>query len=215
MTTFSDLRLRILRMLNDPDGEGNTDALIMDAINAAFDAILPWTPKTATSQITGDGSAVEFALPADCYEVEALVVNDTGEHLPRAILAPGQTRGTYTPNTNDFLEYPSGSITLSKNLDTDEIYDLFYLAHWTKIANSDGWDSIIEVPSRAETGIVLYASAYLLLPQGVSAAEIRQFNTRVDSGTPEQNPMQKTALWMIELFQREMNRHPKHQKAVR
>lgn len=214
MATLDELRFQIFRLLGTPDGTGYEDALILDAISMAFDAILPWIPKTVTTTFTGDGSTTSFVLPSHLYELEA-IVDEQGEVLPRAILAVGQHIGTRSDNINDWLEYPSGSVTFSKPLSTDEVYTVYYLAHWNKPTADTDKAASMEPPEIATIGIVLYASAYAIFPAAVGASEIRQFNTRIDSGTPEQNPMQKTALYILDLFQKEMSRHPKHQKAAK
>lgn len=213
MTSLGDLRSQVLRLLGDPAGSGYEDTLILDGINAAFDAILPWTPKTAKSTITGDGTATAFLSPADCYEIEAVVKDSTGEVLPRTMLVASQKIGLMSLNSNDWIEYPDKYLSFSKAPSTGEIYSVYYLAHWTKFTTATDMTTLIEPPERSLIGITLYAAAYILLPAAVGASEVRQFATRIDSGTPEHNPMQRTALYLLELFQREMGRHPKHQKA--
>jgi hypothetical protein len=214
MATLEELRNQIYRLLGSPDGTGYTNELVIDSINMAFDAILPWVPKTETVTIVGSENSVTFTLPEHTYEVEAVINND-GEVLPRSFLLPGQHIGIRSENINDWMEYPEGSITFSKALNTGQIYTVYYLAHWNKPTTSTEKTTIMEPPERATIGIALYGAAYCLLPSAVGASEIRQFGTRIDSGTPEHNPMQKTMLYLLDLFQREMSRHPKHQKAVK
>lgn len=214
MATFGELRLQILRLLGSPDGAGYTPELLVDAISMAFDAVLPWAPKTLTTTLTGDGDLTTFVLPAHLYEIEA-VVNPDGEVLPRAFLLPGQHIGERAENINDWLEYPAGSISFSKALPASGTYTVYYLAHWNKPTINTETTAEMEPPERVMIGVSLYGAAYCLLPSAVGASEIRQFGTRIDSGTPEHNPMQKTMLYLLDLFQREMSRHPKHQKAAK
>lgn len=213
MTTLGELRLQILRLLGNPDGEGYSDDLLFDAIGMAFDAILPWTPKTSKVGFTGDGTKTSFALPVDLYEVEA-VITDLGEVLPKAYLQTGQKIGTYSINANDWLLYPNGYITFSRAISSEVVFTLYYLAHWTKPTTGTDLTTIIEIPERSLIGICLYSAAYAIFPEAIGASEVRQFGTRVDSGNPEHNPMQRTALYLLDLFHREMSRHPKHQKAA-
>lgn len=214
MATLEELRTQVYRLLGTPDGTGYDPELINDALCMAFDAILPWMPKTATITLTGDGSVTSFTLPSHLYEIEAIVSNQ-GEVLPRSLLSVGQHIGTRSQNINDWLEYPTGKVSFSKVPVKDETLTVYYLAHWNKPTTETEKDAIMEPPERATIGIALYAAAYAIFPSAVGASEIRQFNTRIDSGTPEQNPMQKTALYILDLFQREMSRHPKHQKAAK
>ena len=214
MTTVSDLRLRVGRMLNDVTLDGYEEGLFYDALSAALDAILPWTPKTGSSTITGNGGNT-YVLPDNCYQIEACVDNDSGVILPSAQLIPGHTRGEQISGENDWLEYPYGSITFSKSLTVGETYTLYYLAHWDKPEDKSSDNDDLEPPQYAHQGLLLYSSAYMLFPTAISASEVRQFNTKVDSGNPEHNPMQESATYLLRLFNDEMNRHPRHQKAQR
>jgi len=202
-------------MLGDPEGSGYDDELILDAVRVAHEAIMPWTPKLATAELTGDGSATIFVLPTDLYSVDSVCVRTTGEIISQAVLSPGKTWGEYSSGTNNWLEYPSGSLTFAKELSSGEIYDLFYLAYWNVPQTSTDNTFILEPPAYAHYGISLYASAYCLVPQAANAAEMRQWLTRIDSGSPEHNPMMKAANWLLSLFQSEMSRHPKYQKVQR
>lgn len=214
MATLGELRLRLLRLLGDPEGAGYSNELLLDALSNAFDAILPWVPKTSTFALVGDGSSTTLQLPDDCYEVEALL-NENGEVLPKAYFATGQYLGERSINANDWLEYPYGYLSLSRAINSGEEYTLYYLARWAKPTENTEVSAAMEPPEIATIGITLYAAAYTLLPSAIGASEVRQFNTRVDSGTPEHNPMQRTALYLLDLFKLEMSRHPKHQKAAK
>jgi len=211
MATFGELKGRILRLVGDPEQDAYSDDLLRDAIQAAQLAILPWIPKTATSEFAA--GSTEYVLPTGLYAIEAVVVRSTGEMLAAAVFAPGNYRGENISATNDWLEYPAGSVTFSKEL--DEPYDLYYLAQWTDITENTQDNDALEPPDYCSTGMVLYGGAYVLQPSAVNAAEVRQFNTRVDSGNPEHNPMQDAATYLLKLFTNEMNRHPKHQRAQR
>lgn len=211
MTTVTQLRSRVGRMLTDPDFDGYDADLFYDGLAVALDAILPWVPKVSVETITGDGST-SYTLPDDCYQVEAILSDNTGELLPRAVLVPGYSIGDNIEAENDWLEYPHGSISFSKALASGETYTLYYLAYWTKPTANDLEDDI-EPPESTVLGLVLYTTAYMLTPSAISASEVRQFNTKVDSGHPEHNPMQVTTKFLLRLFAEEMNRHPKYQKA--
>jgi hypothetical protein len=214
MATLGELRSRLLRLLGDPEGSGYSDALLIDAISNAFDAILPWMPKTSKHTLTGDGTAVSFALPSDYYDAEALL-SEEGEALPKAYLTTGQFLGERSNNANDWIEYPNGYLSLSNPISSGAEYTLYYLARWAKPTVNTEEAANMEPPEIATIGISLYSAAYALLPAAIGAAEVRQFNTRIDSGTPEHNPIQRTALYLLDLFKLEMSRHPKHQKAAK
>lgn len=215
MATLLSLRSRILRILGDPEGTGYSDDLLFDAISAAFDGILPWVPKTGQTTITGDGATTVFALPAYMYEIEAVVSLDTGEILPKAVLVPGVYRGEKLEGTNDWILYPTGSITFSKALASGSVYEIFYLAEWTKPNEDTELSTVLEPPAYLTTAISLYAAAYALLPAAVGVAEVGPWKSKPDLGTPEHNPLQKAATFLLTCFQQEISRHPRHQKSQR
>ena len=214
MTTVAELRNWVARLLNDPELSGYDSGLFYNALDSALDAILPWVPKTQTVSLTGNDTT-QYELPQHCYQVETCVVNSTGELLPQAQIIPGYYRGENISGTNDWLEYPHGYISFSKAVQTGETYVLYYLAHWTKPASADDDDDDLEPPEFSHYGIALYTTASMLVPSIVSAAEVRQFNTKVDSGNPEHNPMMETSRYLLKLFAEEMNRHPRYQKGQR
>jgi hypothetical protein len=214
MTTVSQIQDRVYRLLQDPEKGSYEVELFFDGLGVALDAILPWFPKTGTLEIVGDGTKV-YSLPEDYYEVEAVVFDDTGEMLPKAMLIPTHFRGDSIQGTNDWLEYPYGSISFSKALTVGETYTLYYLAHWTKPTTSTEGTTELETPEYLDNALALYTAAQMLIPTAISASEVRQFNTKVDSGNPEHNPMQETTKYLLRLFSDEMNRHPKYQKAQR
>lgn len=213
MTTFGELRTQILELLDNPTGEGYSDSLLTNAINSAQDAILPWAPKTSLATITGDGVSKQYVLPDDLYDIDAIVVNLTGEVLPRSTLAPGQILGDGR-TTNDWIEYPAGSVRFSRVVASGIVYDLYYLAPWTKLPENED-NFTFEFPDFARLGVVLYATAYALLPAAVGVSEIGAWKTKTDSGDPEDNPLQRSVIFIMESFTREMNRHPKYQRAVK
>ncbi len=211
MSTLSELDAKMLRLLDDPSGASYSEEIRLDAIVAAHNAILPWRPKPQNTNLIGDGDEVEFSYPADLFEAQAVIVQETGEILPYAVFQPGSYHGEGISPTNDWIEYPDGSITFSKPLTSGEIYELWYSAYWDVPDDLDDTDPL-EVPSVAITGLSFYGAAYLLMPGAIGAAEIRQFNIDVDSGNPEHNPVQEAVTYLMNMFQQEMNRLPAFQR---
>lgn len=213
MATYGELTSRILRMLGDPEGEGYSELQVLDAIQAATDAVLPWTPKTSVITLTGDGATTAYALPSDAYAIETIIVDASGEMLPPSIIAPGNYIGSNTTGVNSWILYPSGKVTLSKAISTSDTYTVFYLATWTKPTISTNDDDDLDTPDVVLHALTLYASGWLLTSASIESAEVRQFGTRVDSGNPEHNPLMESSEWLFKLFLNEMKRNPRYQKA--
>jgi len=208
MTTFGDLKQRVLRLLADPTGDDHDVDLLHDAVCAALDAILPWYAKHATTQFAGDGEQVQFALPSDVYEIDAVVDDATGEVIPPASLAPGIIRGPKMSGENDWIEYPHGSILLSKPLGSGETATVFYRGYWDKPSSGSDDNFTIDPFDRVKNGLALYAAAYAMLPSAVETAIVRQYGTREDSGNPEHNPLADRVEFLLRLFEMEMARLP-------
>lgn len=210
MATVGNLRGRILFLLDDPSAEGYSDTVICDALNSAQDALLPWVPKLGISTIVGT-DVTNYILPSDFYEVQS-ILDTSGQSLNKATLSPNTYHGLSTDAINDWILYPTGYISFSKPVATDVSYTLYYTARYTEVSMPLALETVLEPPGWTAAALSYFAASVLLVPQAVSAATIRQFNTRVDSGTPEQNPMQKSVTFLQSLFLIEMNRNPKYQK---
>jgi hypothetical protein len=217
MTTFAEMKARVVRLggseveiTEDTGityGSDYTAELLAEAISAAMDAILPWVWCPSIEAITG--AALSHALPANLYSVEAIWDETLNTYITPAILAPGQP--TATESGNSWIQYPNGYVTFY-----DEIGDdggkLYYASVWTKPSTESGE---LSTPIYANNGIAFYAAGYALTRRSVEAASIRQFATRVDSGTPEHNPLKDMAQYMFKMFDIEMSRMPNMVKGVR
>lgn len=206
MATFGQVKEAVLRLLDDEEGETYNEDLVLDAIGVALDEILPWIPKLATTTLASGSST--FTLPSDLYAVEAVLDAD-GEVLPRVRLLVGDN---FSDNIspNGYMFFPSGSITFGIPL--TEAYTLYYLAQWAKPTDTTTDTEALEPPDYAIYPITLYAAAYCIIRDAVSITEIRQFNTRVDGGNPEDNPRQMAILFLIKMFKDTISRVPKYQR---
>jgi hypothetical protein len=218
--TFGDFVGKVLRVLGDPEGDIFEDDIIFDGCVAAHEAILPWSPKKAVATIVTDttsgslGGGGVYALPSDCYQMQSVQTLSDGSFLPKATLASGTARNVGNSAYNDWIEYPYGSISLSEELLDDEEIKLYYFAHWSAPASDTDQTFVFEVPPQAYIGMVYYAGAHCLMPKAVDAAQIRQFNQRMDSGNPEHNPLKVEAKYLLERFYAEMKLLPPYTRVA-
>jgi hypothetical protein len=75
-------------------------------------------------------------------------------------------------------------------------------------------DFQFDFPRYAANGVVLWAAANCVVPSSVASSQIRQFNLRVDSGTPVDNALEQSARFIRQLFVDEMSRMPKQDRGV-
>jgi hypothetical protein len=82
---------------------------------------------------------------------------------------------------------------LEQDVDSDDELTLLYYAYWpdVEVETLDGTSTVtsgeIIIPVWAEHPCLHLASAYCLQPKATQAADIRNWNITVDSGTPIQN----------------------------
>lgn len=214
MTTYANLHDRALRILDDPAGTDYDDDIVYDSFTAAFDAILPWVPMFNEAILTAGSIGDVFQLPDDVYSVQAVQRVEDGYFLPRATIAPNTQRNVSLDIENNWIEYPSGYLSLHATLDEGGELKVYYLAEWPKPSTASDFTFVVTVPSYAHQGMVLYAASQMLLPTGTSTATIRQWNLRVDSGTPEDNPLELMSDVFLRRFHHEMKMMPPYIKAT-
>lgn len=212
--TLDTLAGRIYRLLEDPDQQTYSEELVYDGVIGAHDAVLHWVPckKVATLTATSGSGASIFELPADLFEIESVITASTGNVMSSATLSAGTSRGN--PNAeNDWLRYPNGYLSVSNALSANEVLTLYYIAFWPKPADETDVDFVIKVPAAAHQGMIYYAASHATAASSVPTAQIRQFATKVDAGTPIHNPLKDISSWFMERFFLEMKMLPTSVKA--
>jgi len=210
MTTFAELQNRVARLVSDPDGTTYGDEIYLDAIQAAHDAVLPWIPNYCSVLIpASSGSGGAYPLPDNVYDIQAVRIG-TGKYISKATLASGTNRPT-SLTACDWIETPKGYLNISANGEnvTEDIL-VNYLGHWAKPTKAA---DIIQVPQYGHMGLVYYSASIVVTPVVVDISTLGPFKIRVESGTPEDNPMMRTSEWFRNLFLQEMKMMPPYQKA--
>ena len=223
LTTLQVAKERVLRLLNDSpvytviaeDSGGDSgdvlyitggttypSDLLEDAIHAALEAITSRIWKTSVWIIEEAGTEFD-EMPDDLIDI--LSVYDTGlsQYIPKVQQRPGAS-GVSSEYQNSWIDIPSGTITFSVAL-TDYGARVYYMVPWTKPDN-DG--DILEPPDNVLNAILFYACSYCLLKEASGISTIRQYNTRVDSGKPTDNPTNEMANYFLKRFEIEMSRIP-------
>jgi hypothetical protein len=211
MTTYGELRLQVQRLLNDVkdvDVRQYDDADIYDGLSAAHRAILPWVPKQLVSTITSGSDGVTHTLPGGIYRIDAVLDKDTDIVIPKGALYPSAYRGNSVAGQNSWVDYPTGYLSLLyENTNGVTVY---YQGYWNMptTSGSGADDFVLEVPDVALAGIVFYACSVCLIPRAVTSASIRQFNVKIDSGDPTDNPLQELSDYFLKRFMQEMKMMP-------
>ena len=214
--TYSAFVEKVYRSLADVSEKQNSEELVYDAVCAAHDAILQWVPCFGVATLTSGSLGADpksFPIPEDAYQVDVVQIVSTGAFLPKATFAPGSYRMEDQASLPyDWIEFPTGFIDVGIPVTLGDTIKVYYRAFWPKPASASDTSFRILVPYQAHLGMVYYACAHCLLPRSVQSGGIRQYNTKVDSGAPTDNPLYNMSEWFLKRFLQEMKLMPPYTK---
>lgn len=216
---FGEFKALLLDFLRADADTTYPDSLLFQAYELAADAINPWIPCQAVADLTS-GSTNEIDLPIDLWKIEAVQDYETGEFLPRFLLSPRMPLPpvTTTPYLGgeklSWSEFPRGKLYFSMTPEESKVFRLFYCRHYGKPSNEQDDSFVLETPTAALSGIIYFAASHCVMPHSIVSSQIRQFNTRVDAGTPVDNVLENTVKMLRTMFMQEMDRLPKYSGAA-
>lgn len=208
MATFADLKKRALLLLKDTEktengvvfGEQTSAEILKAATIAALHAVASRVWKPAELTIAKDVTSVD--LPDDFIDVVGVYLADLGAFIPEVGMNSGDKY--VLGSGNAYVMFPDGKITFTNKVGTNG-GKLYYSAMWTE--PSDDTDEI-EAPASTHHPIVLFIVSYVLAANAVASARIRQYNTRVDSGQPDDIPAKTMSEYFLKRFESELARIP-------
>jgi hypothetical protein len=204
------MRTRVRALLGDSGEVTYSEELINDGINVALDAVLPWIAQRKTITFMGDGALTLFALPEDYYRV--ISVHDGKGYLSESLMASGAISQSTRQYGNEWVEFPMGSVSLVSPQPVNQILTVHYAGSWIKPVDDS---TSFPTPVWLDGGLTYYIASYCLLPKATAAANVRQYNVQVDSGTPIMNPMKDMSSYFLQRFKIEMDLLPAYQKGNR
>ena len=198
---WGSLKLIVGRKVNDPDATKYNASLLNNA-NAALRLLATThTGLASVSDYVGDGETTQFSLPSNCIENRVHgVYNSTYDvWLSKVTFFPGK------PLDTGYYVWPDGYINFSPYIASSSTYQVHYVAYFPEIENDS---SVIQIPPWAIEPVVLYTAGRTLEDHASQMAVLGQFRTRVDSGSPEDQPVLQLSKRYIEQFYELVNRHP-------
>jgi hypothetical protein len=192
MTTWGELRSYIRNsLLKDEKASRFSDASLLVYARWATQEISQHTAQCWSHEWQTDGVLRRFVLPKNivgAVERTALIQHVKGTQVSVLVpydLTPGMAFNATTEHKG-FREWPSGSIELDFVPKADETLEMNYYRVWP-VPTDDNFE--IPFPVWMEHPFSYLVGAFALDPEGVQAALIRQWNTRLDSGNPEDNTL--------------------------
>lgn len=210
---FSTLKATVVRLLGDtvissegpsgPSGPTITGGtlypydLVADSVNAALIAITSRQWKNTFVDVPGDNTVFTADVPSDLLEFEGIYDNYYKQFIPKTQFTVNGTQ--FNTWVNAWYIYPSGTITFLNAIQAG--VRIFYSTYWTVLTNDS---DVLETPNFCQNALTYYAASQCALSKSGQTASIRQFNTKVDSGTPDDNPLLQQSMNFLKRYEREM-----------
>lgn len=201
-------------ILKDPNATRWSNDNLRDYVWWALDTFCAHTAMATSTSYVCDGTQFVFSLPANVYEsVEqaGVVFTQSGSaQAPANYLVPVYTTpGFNLQNEKGFYTWPREQLTCVVPPASGYNLHVRYFAYYNHpYADADG----IEVPSWALNPISYLVAAHALSNLESEEASLSRFDTKKDSGTPEDNAMRSIQSWWLRLYETEINRHPRQNR---
>lgn len=214
---FSDLKKSIIELLSDTvvladvyeelHGTQTSAKILEDGVKAALAAAAHKIWKPATLEIAEGVSTV--TLPDDFIDVEGIRDNTTGKLLSSL---PLKVNSDYE---SGWINFPYGYLAFSAALADGGL--MYYSAMWSVpvedgYGNKDSYE--MDMPLFLVPAVTYYAAAYAFFQRATQSAVIRQYNTKIDSGTPIDNPLLEMSKTFMMMYETELKRLPTMTKGV-
>jgi len=106
-----------------------------------------------------------------------------------------------------YILWPAGKVTLFRTPETGTgNIKLYYWAFYPDLV--DDTDTIA-TPAWAEEALIFYTLALSLVPAFQATADVRQWNERVDSGRPTDNPLLQSFNALVKQYHETLSLWPK------
>lgn len=196
MTTWTELEGVIRRVIQDdiPDATGNyilSSSDLMRYLNYSLDWAANRHAPLKHVSLTIDTATREVVLPDEAHRI--LSVNANGTNLDES--------GTYMPKYDEYSVISDTEMLIG---DVNALsVEVSYLGEYTWV--STGTD-IIPGPRWLEEALLHYVVSRALSQRATSSGNISQWDTKVDSGNPEDNPLLRLAEHYMKLAESVLNR---------
>jgi hypothetical protein len=202
MTTWAVFKARLARNLSDNNRDKPTwaDDELLDYLNYALVTVAEHTAETKVWSYTLLAASKTVTLPTDVIKLGPVYLND-GLLRPQRGL-PGQI---FPGATGDYYDWPLLKVlNFKETLPIGAVVKVAYWGYWTPMT-MDGTD--LPIPRWMEEALDWLCRAHALAKPGVQAARIRPYNTKQDSGSPEDNPALEMARYCRREYERIMANH--------
>ena len=199
LVRWADLEALITRELDEDSPPDN----ILTAVNGALRAFCSHTAFTNIYRATV-GESHSLLLPSDFLEMHGVKAVAKGllmYHYPAIPDDAEQALGWY--------EFPMGTLQLPTYQGAVEVY---YYAYYPEVTGDP--EQNIPIPLWAIRPIIYMTCAYIATPGMISDGRLNQFNTRLDSGTPEDIPLKILIDFLRKQYEIELGKFPPQKREL-
>jgi len=133
---------------------------------------------------------------------------------PRRLL-PGEMLGTNAALTLSmpssaayyYFEWPEGVLNFLQTIAVGTTLQVDYFAYWERVEVDDE-QQLLVIPRWMEEAVRWYVLSMALVKPGAQAANLGQYKTRRDSGSPEDNPLLQYARYCLRRYNEALANHP-------
>jgi hypothetical protein len=219
-TTWLDLKNRCLRLLQDTarDAATYTDEDMVDYVNSALVDVAAHTARKKTQEIVLEEPATTLSMPDDFMANGPVAIQVQGLYwqLWQPITwHPDETLPTpysFSLSSNAYYEWPKGTLNFLWLVPANTKLRLQYYAYWEEVEDDS---SVFTFRHRWLIDALQWnILSKACLKIALQAANLRQYNIKVDSGVPEDNPMLKVSREFYRKFLDKLAENPPQDRSL-
>lgn len=218
---WSKIKNRCLRILQDTARETQvswSDDDMRDYANAALTDLSVHTAQKKIWETVLETPSTVVELPGDILELGPVSIQVQGlywQFLTPVTWKPGETLPTpytFSLSVNGYYEWPEGTVNFLYLIPAGQKLRFQYFAYWAEI---EADDDVIPFRERwLEEALYWNVLSRAVTKTAIQAANLRQYNIKVDSGEPEDNPMLKMSHYFYRKYLEVLADNPSNAKAV-
>lgn len=218
MTTWATFKAHLRLQLGDTDPAAfdYTDPELLVYVNFALTAISEHTAQSKNFTFTVVTGIKTLALPADYIALGPVrsFWNNIEEVLRPSRREPGQTYYDLANIVNirpeTYYEWPTGTLNFRVTVPVGAEMRVSYWAYWTPLA-ADG--DLLGVWAWMEEALTWHCLGQAMAKPGLQTSRLRQYLTRRDSGSPEDNPLLEYANYCRKQYERILVNRPQQDRS--
>ncbi len=222
---WTTLKNRALRLLDDTERSrpNYTDEELLDYVNAGLNSLASGhTAQECEYVITPSQPLAELTLPENYISMgPAYYLSNgrrimltpvrlfPGESLPALINQRFLAQQFMISRNIAYYEYPAGRLNFAEDVLENTELHVSYFGYFDLVTDDT---DLIPAPRWAEEALVWYIQMLAMAKPSVQASMLGQYKTKIDSGSPEDNPLMKSVEHCRKMWDRILASNPRQER---